>query len=155
MQVPFTIILWIKAYSSGVLHILLVFGPPVIWIGSINYLVKILKIQILYNYIDKCIDTKITYVLLRTLGPCTPQNWILDIAKKQGVLLIWNLDIGYNPLKMTSLKYWVHWNLDIVTLFHHSYPFFPPLARQVEDTNFLKSGYRDIGPPRCRALTLW
>ncbi len=35
--------LWIKAYSAGVLYIWLVFGPPVILIGSINYLGKILK----------------------------------------------------------------------------------------------------------------
>ncbi len=85
--------------------------------------------------------------MVARVGPCTPQSWILDIAKKLGILLIWNLDIGYYPLKMgyrdmgfTEIGISRHW-------FHYNYLFLPPLARQVEDINVLKSGYWDIGPP--------
>ena len=41
---------------------------------------------------------------------------------------------------MTGIWILGHW-------FHYNYLFLPPLAWNVEDTAFLKSGYRDIGPP--------
>ena len=76
-----------------------------------------------------------------------PSNLDIGYCKKVGDIGIWNLDIEYYPLKMGYqdigfTEIWIlgHW-------FHHNYPFFPPLVRPVEDTNVLKSGYRDIGPP--------
>ncbi len=46
--------MWSKAYSTGVLHIWLVFGPPVILTGSINYLGKILKWNVFYSLCVTC-----------------------------------------------------------------------------------------------------
>ena len=51
----------------------------------------------------------------------------------------WILPTENGILSSLKLGYW-----DIVFT---SFPFLPPLPRQVEDTNFFKSGYRDIGPP--------
>ncbi len=56
--------------------------------------------------------------------------------------------MGYYDIGFTEIWISGHW-------FHLSYQFFPPLARQVEDTNFLKSGYRDIGPPPVQGPRYW
>ncbi len=75
-----------------------------------------------------CWRSNLTFSQLIFIGPCTPQNWTFDIAKRQGILLFWNLDIWYYPLKMgcKDIGFTEMWILG------HSYQFLPPLVRQVE-----------------------
>ena len=73
----------------------------------------------------------------------------LDIGYCQKVADIVNLKSGYwiLPTENVILGYWVHWNLDIGTLVSPQLSAFAAAGAEVGNSNILKSGYGDIGPP--------